>query len=52
MQLLYFEQLDFPISDSMGWENVVMDGHDEAVPRARAGHCSVSVSFANNSFIV
>ena len=35
----------------MCWENIVMDGHDDAAPRARAGHCSVSVSFAFNSLI-
>ena len=28
----------------MNWENVVMDQFDDNLPRARAGHCAVSVS--------
>ena len=33
------------IIENMSWENILMDAHDDAAPRARAGHCSVSVSF-------
>ena len=31
-------------SETMSWENVVMDQYDDSIPRARAGHCSVAVS--------
>ncbi|KAG5274523.1 hypothetical protein AALO_G00137250 [Alosa alosa] len=30
--------------DSMNWENVLMDTLEDNVPRARAGHCSVSIN--------
>ena len=31
-------------TETMAWENVVMDQYDDSIPRARAGHCSVAVS--------
>ena len=34
----------FLSTESMSWENVVMDQYDDSIPRARAGHCSVAVS--------
>ena len=36
--------LFFLSTESMSWENVVMDQYDDSIPRARAGHCSVAVS--------
>ncbi|EDO27574.1 predicted protein, partial [Nematostella vectensis] len=30
--------------DTMTWENITVDQYDESIPRARAGHCSVSMS--------
>ncbi|XP_029283987.1 host cell factor 1-like isoform X2 [Cottoperca gobio] len=30
--------------DSMCWETVLMDSLEDSVPRARAGHCSVSIN--------
>ncbi|XP_036960577.1 host cell factor 1-like [Acanthopagrus latus] len=30
--------------DTMCWETVLMDGLEENVPRARAGHCSVAIN--------
>ena len=34
----------FVFTETMAWENVVMDQYDDSIPRARAGHCSVAVS--------
>ena len=31
-------------SDNMCWDTVLMDVLEESVPRARAGHCSVSIN--------
>ena len=30
--------------DSMAWESVLMDTLEDNIPRARAGHCSVSIN--------
>ncbi|XP_028854888.1 host cell factor 1a isoform X2 [Denticeps clupeoides] len=30
--------------DSMSWENVLMDTLEDNIPRARAGHCAVSIN--------
>lgn len=34
----------FLLLESMTWEPLSMDGFDDAVPRARAGHCSVAIN--------
>jgi len=39
------------VLDSMNWENIVIDQYDDSLPRARAGHCAVSVSIQNLSDI-
>lgn len=31
------------ITESMTWEEMVMDSSEEDVPRARAGHCAVGI---------
>jgi hypothetical protein len=31
-------------TDSMNWEDVVVEESDETYPRPRAGHCAVGVS--------
>lgn len=40
----------FFVLETMAWENVVMDQYDDSLPRARAGHCSVAVSFVQMLF--
>lgn len=31
-------------AETMCWETVLMDGDEENLPRARAGHCSVAIN--------
>ena len=32
------------VSDTMTWEPIAMEVYDDALPRARAGHCSVAIN--------
>lgn len=39
----WFNRLKFDLTDTMNWETLSMEVFEDALPRARAGHCSVAI---------
>ena len=43
LNILYIENYLMKCADTMTWEPLAMEVFEDALPRARAGHCAVAI---------